>query len=172
MPQVPTIEIEGYHVQRFNLNPYDVGFPQNRNRTFQFGSKKGLVLELPPVQRYNGQKQSCALASEGRKAERRNFDDFCQLQGFSISPKLESFHKAAKYKAVGNGVHLGISNVIAQCIKKATESQVFTIYNSKTCPCGCGRILQGKQKSANNTCRKRLSVRKLSELTSLNSHQV
>ncbi|GGD53423.1 hypothetical protein GCM10011514_16930 [Emticicia aquatilis] len=172
VPQVPDIIVDGYHVQRFNLNPFDIGFSQNRNRTFQFGSKEGLLLELPPVRKYNGQKQNCALACEGRKAERRNFDDFCKLQGFSGPPLLESFHKAAKYKAVGNGVHLGVSNVIARAIKNATESQSRTIFNTKTCPCGCGRALQGKQKSANNTCRKRLSVRKLSELTSLNSHQV
>ena len=166
VPQVPDIIIEGYHVQRFNLNPVNIGFSQNRNRTFQFGSKKGLVLKIPPVQKYRGIKQPCALASEGTKTEKRNFEDFCKLQGFDKMPILESFTKEGKYKAVGNGVHLGVASVIAQLIKDAALSQLITVFNSVLCPCGCGRVLTGKQKTAHQNCRKKISVTRRRSLRS------
>jgi len=46
VPQVPSVEIPGFTVQRFNLNAKECGVSQNRLRCFQFGSRDGSRLVL------------------------------------------------------------------------------------------------------------------------------
>lgn len=51
VPSVPNVEIDGYSVQRFDLNARECGLRQSRLRHFQFGSRRGLVVvpeRLPP----------------------------------------------------------------------------------------------------------------------------
>lgn len=159
--RVPDVEIEGYYVQRFNLSPNDLGFEQSRNRTFQFGTKDGRIIELPEPVKYSGKKEKCTIASEGNRTDRRTFEEFCKLQGFTIVPELESFTKSAKYRAVGNGVHLGVSYVIARYLKNAIISQFpKTIFNTRTCACGCGRIVAGRRLSYSDACRKRVQLKR------------
>jgi DNA (cytosine-5)-methyltransferase 1 len=163
--RVPTVAIDGYYVQRFNLSPRDLGFEQSRPRTFQFGSKKGLILELPEPVKNVTDTVACLTASDFNKSERRTFLEFCQLQGFTTEPDLENFTQSAKYRAVGNGVHLEVSNVIARLILSATTSQnPLTVFNSKLCACGCGRIPSGSKKSYSDACRKRLEKQRKSSL--------
>lgn len=155
VPTVPSLEIQGYNIQRFELSPSQLGAAQSRNRHFQFGSKNGLILN---INRSNApvNLQSCCTASEGRRKERRTFEQFCQLQGFEESIKLSDFTKSARYKLVGNGVHLLVAKTIANAIHHAINSHnPITIYNTRLCACGCGRILEGKQKTATANCRKR-----------------
>lgn len=48
---VPSVIVEGYKVQRFNLNARECGLRQNRNRCFQFGNRDGtplVIKRLPP----------------------------------------------------------------------------------------------------------------------------
>lgn len=153
---VPDVKINGYYVQRFNLSPTDLGFSQSRPRTFQFGSLDGSILELPKKIKPTGQIVGCLTATDGKKSHRRSFLDFCKLQGFEKEPKLENFTKTAKYRSVGNGVHLAVSNVIAQAVMSATLKQnPKTIFNTKVCLCGCGRIPDGKKVYYEGACRMR-----------------
>jgi DNA (cytosine-5)-methyltransferase 1 len=160
VPQVPTVQIEGYHVQRFNLNATECGSVQNRNRTFQFGSTEGLILDIKR-DRSPLNKSRCVTASEGRRTDRRTFEDFLALQGLDADYDLPSFSKAEKYKAIGNGVNVLVAQRVASAIREATEGfkrLTITNENIKFCACGCGRILRGKQKSATDACRKRLEM--------------
>ncbi len=163
--RVPNIEINGYHVQRFNLSPKDLGFSQSRNRCFQFGSLEGLILELPEKVKFIGVSEKCLTASDGKAKERKGFREFCELQGFVQTPELENFTQTAKYRAVGNGVHLGISSVIGLAVMSATVKQnPATIYNSKLCVCSCGRIVPGRKRYFSGACRNREFTKRLKAL--------
>ncbi|MPR31961.1 DNA cytosine methyltransferase [Salmonirosea aquatica] len=160
VPGVPDIEIVGYHVQRFDLSPTQLGHSQSRLRHFQFGSKRGLILNIRRSA-FTGKREPCLTASEGTQKGRRTFSEFCRLQGLPPDFDLPDFHKAAKYKAVSNGVHAAVAQEVGRAIWEATTAaDPITIYNAKVCLCGCGRILSGKQKAANATCRKRLQKKR------------
>lgn len=159
VPCVPDVQIEGYKVQRFDLSPNDLGFEQSRLRHFQFGSKEGLILKINRS-KFAGTKKPCVTASEGKRVDKRTFEEFCLLQGVQ-NIDLPDFHRAAKYKAIGNGVHTAVAFEVARAILEATTApDPATIYNSKTCRCGCGRILTGRQNAAGPTCRKRLQKKR------------
>jgi DNA (cytosine-5)-methyltransferase 1 len=156
VPTVPNIEIEGYTVQRFDLNARECGSRQNRLRHFQFGSVKGLVLS---VKRDTALTDAlpCVTASEGQRQNRRDWSDFCELQGLPRDFDLPSFTQTEKYRAVGNGVNVLVAQRVATAIRDATGIHGGRLITDVTlCGCGCGRILQGKQKTANDACRKRL----------------
>ena len=158
VPTVPNVNIRGYHVQRFDLCPTDLGYPQRRRRHFQFGSIDGLVLNIER-QPFTGEKVPTLTASEGRRTKKRTFDDFCQLQGLCSALELPDFHRAARYKVVGNGVHIAVAQEVARAILEATTNpNPDTIHSAdvKFCACGCGRRVTGHQKSASDACRKRL----------------
>lgn len=160
--RVPDVDIKGYYVQRFNLSPRELGFEQSRPRCFQFGSKKGLILDLPKPVQNNLPFVGCLTASDFKKKERRNFEDFCKLQGFEQPPELENFTQTAKYRAIGNGVHLGVSALVADLIAKATQSQnPKTLFNTKICLCGCGRIPDRNKKYFSGACRNRAFTKRL-----------
>lgn len=157
VPQVPDLIIDGYYVQRFNLNALECQpCTQNRNRRFQFGSIKGLVLNIerdpsPPV------KYRCVTASEGKQTERRTWSEFCELQGLPSSYTLPSFTQTASYQAVGNGVPLPMGRKVAAAIRDVTRSaNPRAITDFKACLCGCGREVSQNRKTAGDACRKRL----------------
>jgi DNA (cytosine-5)-methyltransferase 1 len=160
VPGVPDVCIDGFHIQRFELSPVQLGFSQNRLRHFQFGSKTGLILTINR-RTYSGEIQPCITASEGSRPNRRTWSEFCQLQGLPPSFDLPEFNQIARYRAVGNGVHTGVSMEVARAIREAIDSpSPKTIFNTRVCACGCGRIVTGKQKSATATCRKRLETKR------------
>jgi len=66
VPGVPDIAVDGYTVQRFNLNASECGVRQNRLRCFQFGSKTGLPLVIHRGERISGA-SPCCMASEGKR---------------------------------------------------------------------------------------------------------
>ena len=160
VPTVPDIFIEGYLIQRFALSPNEIGYPQSRKRHFQFGSKQGNQLVFQRS-RYEGKTEPCLTASEGRRQERRGFEDFCYLQGLNYVPHLPDLTKAGRYKVIGNAVHLQVAKVVAKAICESTYN-----YNRrygtafKLCICGCGEILTGNQKMKNSTCRKRMQMKR------------
>lgn len=165
VPSVPDVLIDGYHVQRFELSPNQLGHEQSRLRHFQFGSKKGLILNILRRE-YNGPKAACLTATEGSKKDRRGFSEFCRLQGLPVDFDLPELNKVARYRAVGNGVHAAVSQEVARAIREVlTSANPTTIYNARLCACNCGRILKGKQIAAGPTCRKRLQKRR--ELASI-----
>lgn len=156
VPSVPDVAIEGYQVQRFDLNARECGGLQRRLRHFQFGSKRGLVL-VPERRQPHGDAEPVCLASEGTRKKRRSFADFCALQGLPQDFTLEGFTVEAKYKAVGNGVHVGVARTVARAIRDATCAAIpGLITETRLCACNCGRILTGRQQAATPACRKRL----------------
>jgi len=152
VPRVPDVSIDGYSIQRLDLNARECGMRQVRLRHFQFGSLDGSVIS-PARSAPVGSRQRIALASEGAKVDRRSWSDFCELQGLPRDFDL-SMSVTAKYKAVGNGVPVPMARVLARAILNRLSSQ------SALCACGCGRLVQGRQVMALPACRKRMERRR------------
>lgn len=162
--RVPDVTIEGYTTQRFDLNARECGMRQFRRRHFQFGSKHGLCV-IP--QRSNlladTQQEPACMATEGKRANRRTWADFCELQGLSRDFDLPGMSIEARYRAVGNGVPIPMARVVARAIREAvTAPAPISLADSRLCACGCGRLLTGRdgQRSATPACRKRLEKRR------------
>lgn len=150
VPSVPTIEIEGYKVQRFDLNALDCGLKQNRLRHFQYGDCRGYIILIHRTRRVTDA-EPCVTASEGKRPNRRTFGQFCELQGLPADFDLPGWTRHAKYTAVGNGVPIPMARLIARSVTAAVEPVGF-----RACRCGCGRPVSGKQQTATDACRKRL----------------
>jgi DNA (cytosine-5)-methyltransferase 1 len=150
VPQVPTITVPGYTVQRFDLNARECGVRQNRPRHFQYGDLRGWVIIVTRDRRVTDA-QPCATASEGRRSARRSWADFCALQGLPRDFDLPGWTREAKYHAVGNGVPIPMARVVARAVIAAREPVGFRL-----CRCGCGRPATGKHDTATVACRKRL----------------
>lgn len=150
VPTVPTIEVAGYTIQRFDLNARECGVRQNRPRHFQYGDLRGWVIIVSRDHRVTAA-EPCATASEGKRAARRTWADFCELQGLPRDFDLPGMTREAKYKAVGNGVPIPMARAVAQAVKEAREPVGFRL-----CRCGCGRPATGKHDTATVACRKRL----------------
>lgn len=146
VPSVPDITITGYTHQRLDLKATEFGLPQSRLRHFQFGSRVGQTLIMPRGDT-TAPTEACCLASEGRRGNRRDFSDFCQLQGLSPDFDLPLFTKRAKYQAVGNGVPVPMAYAVARAIRYPQSGT--------PCACSCGRPVTGKQIYATPACRKR-----------------
>lgn len=154
--RVPDISVEGYTVQRFDLNARECGLRQSRLRHFQFGSRRGLVLVPERLPWLQGPVEPVCLASEGSQVDRRDWSDFCQLQGLPIDFELPELSIKAKYKAVGNGVAVPMARTIARAILAAHTR----LADVRLCLCGCGRIISGNQIMATAGCRKRMERRR------------
>lgn len=156
VPGVPNVAVEGYTVQRFNLNAKECGVKQNRLRTFQFGSRDGVPLVIEraatsePV-------APCCLATEGKSTMRRGWGDFCELMGLPRSFDLPGLSVAAKYCAVGNGVPVPMARVVARAIARRLVTARLGI---KLCGCDCGRPITGRKTYATASCRKRIERRR------------
>jgi DNA (cytosine-5)-methyltransferase 1 len=154
VPGVPDITVQGYTVQRLNLNASECGCRQNRLRCFQFGYRYGNPLVI-----VRGPKcldaSPCALATEGQKQARRSWADFCQLQGLPADFDLPGMSRAAKYRAVGNGVPVQMARVIAGAIQRREVTPP-----TQVCICNCGRPVRPGQTMATAGCRKRMERRR------------
>jgi DNA (cytosine-5)-methyltransferase 1 len=151
VPRVPDILVDGYTVQRFDLNARECGMKQSRLRHFQFGSRLGRVL-VPERSEPQGAAEPIAMAIEGRKGDRRSWPDFCELQGLPRDFSLPGMSIAARYAAVGNGVPVPVARVLARAVKAARVLGV----GERLCVCGCGRVVEGKKLAALPACRKRM----------------
>jgi DNA (cytosine-5)-methyltransferase 1 len=147
---VPDVEIPGYTIQRFNLNAAECGGNQHRPRRFQFGSLDGRPLVPHRGIPSRGLSQ-CVLASEG-KQPRRTWADVCELQGLPRAFELPGMSRAAKYRAVGNGVPVYMARVIAVAVKR----RLVTPKHVRLCVCECGRVVDGNRVMATAGCRKRM----------------
>lgn len=156
---IATRTLKIYSHQRLDINQ---GWYSNtsRLRHIQFGSKSDLYLDIPRGN-MDGVENSCALASDDR-----SFRELCYLQGLSDTYDLPDFNMTGKKRAVGNGVPLVIGRVLADAVKIATGgshlnsidvSQSFVQRQSQIdrCPCGCKRVLVGRKKYYDSSCRKR-----------------
>jgi len=157
VPSVPNVAVEGYRVQRLDLRATECGGQQSRLRHFQFGSRHGLVIVTDRARPSPAQSQPICLATEGKRKDRRTFADFCELQGLPRDFDLPGYSREAKYRAVGNGVPVMMARTIALAIRDTMSNvNIRTLTDARLCACNCGRILNGKQKSATAACRKRL----------------
>lgn len=153
--QVPDIVIDGYCIQRIDVNARECGMRQNRLRHFQFGSRSGKPMHVPREPKI-ADWLPCATASEGERKERRTFAEFCALQGLEPVPDLSHFSTALQYRLVGNGVPVPMARVMA----KAVRTWIVDPEIPELCICGCGRKITGRQKAATATCRKRMQIRR------------
>lgn len=149
-PRVPSVAVDGYEIQRFNLSAAECGGRQRRNRTFQFGCRDSSRLVLADRVTGTVTHRSC-LASESSQMDRRGFPEFCELQGLPRDFDLPGLSLGAKYRAVGNGVPVYMATVIAQAVRNRIPS-----HSARLCVCGCGRPVDGKAVSATPACRKRM----------------
>lgn len=156
VPTVPDVRIEGYHIHRRAVRDNECGGRQARLRHFQFGSRRGLLLNIATA-RPTGAPAAAAMASEGKQPGRRSWADFCEIQGLPRDFSLPGYSREASYRAVGNGVPLPMARTIARAVREsATAADARTLTDVRLCACGCGQIVTGKQISFGATCRKRL----------------
>ena len=154
VPGVPDVRIAGYQIQRLNVSDMECGGSQLRVRTFQFGHPDGWIIRPERVNdstrnERKGRKPNAVTTKTGRYVR---FPDLCRKQGLNETILLPGWTKQAKFRAVGNGVSLNVGRAVAAAIQCAGPRM------QSDCPCGCGRQLAGRQKSATATCRKRLQV--------------
>lgn len=148
---VPDVVVDGYEIQRFNIDARECGIPQRRLRRFQFGHRDGPGLVVTRSATPAIEAARCCMASEGGKASRRSFSDFCELQGLPRDFDLPGLSLGAKYKAVGNGVPIPMGRVIAAAVRRRRDTA-----GVRVCVCECGRPVKGNQLAATASCRKRM----------------
>jgi len=158
VPSVPDVEIDGYQVQRVPISDRECGGVQVRMRHFQFGHRDGWIIRPKRDsgsvnrRRQNGPVPTAVTTKPTSKWTR--FADQCRRQGLDpATVKLPGLSKEARFRAVGNGVPLTIGRAVAAAVAVAGPRD-----HAADCPCGCGRQLTGRQKSATTTCRKRLQL--------------
>lgn len=154
VPGVPDIKPAGYIVQRFDLRANEVGLSQQRLRHFQFGSRRGYVLVLDRPDR-GPVTARAAVAVEGSRADRRDWADFCELQGLPPNFDLGALTQTARYQVVGNGVPVPMAAFIARAIRHQVPAG-----SVKLCACGCGRRVTSRATTAGPACRKRQERRR------------
>lgn len=158
--RVPDIEIEGYAMQRLDINEGWYGV-STRLRHIQFGSLSGRLLNVP-------RRSVTATAPAALASDSRDFREVCRLQGLPDDFNLPGFLVTEKVKAVGNGVPLNMGRVLAGAVVDAYSQPAIVQLSLSgqpvkpgVCLCGCGRPVTGKQKYAademgdTSTCRKR-----------------
>ena len=151
VPGSPAVTVPGLVTQLFTLNASQVGSEQHRLRKFNYGHKPGtpeLVLKRAAAA---GESQRTCLASEGRRAGRRSWPEFCRLQGLPPCYDLPGFTVAEKYKAVGNGVPYPLALALAKAVKDTARH----VIPHRLCSCGCGQFVTGHEITAGPACRKR-----------------
>jgi DNA (cytosine-5)-methyltransferase 1 len=149
VPACPDVLIDGWSHQRIDIDAKDLGAEQRRLRHFQFGHRLGCLLCLARPSLARSIPVPTLLASTG--GTRRDFGAFCRLQGLPADFDLPAFTLSAKYRAVGNGVHLEVARFIAGAVLSPVRADSIRL-----CACGCARPVSGKAKSAGPSCRKRL----------------
>lgn len=168
----PIVTAPGLVTQIFTLDASHVGSEQHRLRKFHFFHKAGtpeLVIgrdmpgcDMPgcdaPALRDTLETvpgpvtiQRTCMASEGKRANRRTWSEFCKLQGLPDGFDLPGFTMVEKYRAVGNGVPLAMASALANAIRGRDRG----VTPHRVCACGCGQFVTGRALTANPACRKR-----------------
>ena len=130
VPRVPRIEVEGYHVQRFNLDAHWFGGDQRRKRAFQFGSRRQVHirfevplfeshLNVPPVMATEIKQGTRAAHRNLKYIPARPWAEICRLQGLPEDFSLPPFKKVEAGRAVGNGVPVHVARAWGKAIKGA-----------------------------------------------------
>ena len=149
--RVPSIQVEGYQVQRFNLD-YAWFSEFSRLRCFQFGSRRGVVLN--PMKGTKGRVTQTAITTK----ESMSFKAMCDVTGLPEDFTLPSFHETGKKRALGNAVPLPMAEYCAGLIKTHTRGTAAHMPSMKLlprCNCGCGRSVTGRAVYHDTACRVR-----------------
>lgn len=166
LPDVSELVPLGYSLQRLHLNPRELGFKQHRPRWFLFGYAHGepLAIQYATAAEWRSVGVSrCCMASEGKHSERRQWAEFCELQGlprsFSFPPGLST---ALQYRLVGNGVHVGTARIVATAILERPQGSLAlrTPPTRRLCVCECGREVRAGVLHGTVACRKRMQRRR------------
>lgn len=153
VPAVPDVRIAGYEIQRLAISDRECGGVQIRNRHIQFGHVDGWKIRPDrPVNHRSNIGRKAQPVTTRPVSKWSNWPEHCRRQGIVNPPALPGWTRDAKFRAVGNGVPLPIGRVLAAAVKCAGPSR------PDDCPCGCGRVLKGKQRAASTTCRKWLQL--------------
>ena len=151
-PEFPASVIgRGFAVQRLILDASHVGSEQHRLRKFHFFHRASVPPLVIPRSFVCDAPEPACLASEARRAGKRSWARFCELQGLPAGFDLEPFTVAAKYRAVGNGVPYPLALTLAQAIAERRH-----VTPQRMCACGCGQYVTGKEITAGPACRKRM----------------
>jgi len=153
VPGVPEMRINGYRTQRIHIRASEFGGSSHRLRIIQFGhpvTMPGLVIRRPVTTAVVT--QPAALATEGKRANRRGWAEFCAAQGLPEPLDMPGLTIEARYRAVGNGVHLDMGHAMATAIHAWYVTPPEEQPN--TCECECGRPVRGRR-YAEASCRKR-----------------
>jgi DNA (cytosine-5)-methyltransferase 1 len=163
VPGVPDVELDGYTVQRIDV---DQGWwsGTRRRRHIQFGRHKSILSTSQPLDIPRGKitegAELTALASDSRP-----FAELCRLQGLPDGFDLSGMTEKGKCQAVGNGVPLVMGRHLAQAVRMAVygeagNSDGFPAYEYVRRLCViCGRRISGKQVTCSASCRKKKSRR-------------
>lgn len=150
VPSVPDVAIDGYTVQRIDVRGGEVGLPQRRLRHFQFGCRDSAALIVD--RQITTEEVEPAVVASG--STRRGWSQFCGLMG--LPPiELKGMTKAARYRAVGNGVPVPMARLLAAAIRDRHKRQ-----GRRVCGCSCGRPVTGRLRFALSSCRKRMQRRR------------
>ena len=151
VPGVPSLGVDGYDVQRFNLAAHECGVPQSRNRAFQFGSRDGVHLVLSRVSMSQpGPWAKTAMANDSRRGQRSRAR-LRELQGLPRAFRLPGLSPRAERRAIGNGVPVPMARMVAEAIRERHQ-----LSHEKVCVCGCGRPVTAVARHGTATCRKRM----------------
>lgn len=159
VPGVPDLVVPNYIIARLNVRASEFGGRTHRLRTFQFGCHDGIFPVLKRPSEYENFRRKnpstemvpAAMASEGRRKQRRSWSDFCELQGLPRTFEIPGVTLRARYSLVGNGVFVPLARAVAFAIK---SRQVTA--GQRTCVCGCWRPVGGNSLHALASCRKRM----------------
>jgi len=182
--RVPNVEIDGYHVQRLDvdlkwfslvghgdsqadrdaagestggLRPPLAEADCSRLRHIQFGSRSGRMLHIdrrPGIDASHG----AAVANDPRTVT-----ELIRLQGLPEDFDLPGFTVEAKKRAIGNGVPLPMGRALAAAVlaayagdRSVTLQRTIDGGSEPTglCACGCGRRVTGRHKFYDFRCRK------------------
>lgn len=175
---VPEFKIDGYEIQRFELDL--AWFSDNsRRRVFTFGSRCGTTIN--PMIKTNGKVKNTAVTCSSDLS----IVEMARIQGCNFVDDLEHFTVKGKKTVIGNAVPLVMAEYLADLINKSfyvthranenvtcpgnktvthqvTESDTPVLKKRDTsiikkCDCGCGRHVTGRKKYAHQNCRKKAS---------------
>jgi DNA (cytosine-5)-methyltransferase 1 len=152
VPTVPDVAIQGYCVQRFNLDARECGLRQRRLRRFQFFSRDAAPLILRRRFTVSDKGEATVLTRD-----KRDWATICALQGLPEGFNLPGWPLGFAKKCVGNGVPVPMAQFLAESIsERAANLSAWLI--TKVCVCGCGREIKGRRTLAADVCKKRVQI--------------
>jgi len=165
VPSVPSIRIEGYTHQRFDLTHRECGGEMLRRRHFQFGVTKNTVPKENELAWWNQNGSKLVIhrvnhngqftpTPTGEQALKTPWARLCTMFDLPESFELSGLSRRGKNLAIRNGVPLQMGMVVATTIRDLMEGKQPA---TKICACDCGRpIASLKQFLATASCRKRM----------------